>query len=117
MLHKLMPIGQVLALPAVAAAQTPKVSSKPVPHRATRVLGDPVGLDHRPVTPATPAIPATRAIPATPASGGNPAIPATPAKPATPAVPASPSRKPTSPGQSGSHRPSPGARPRAPEGH
>src|SRR5437773_7689952 len=99
MLRKLIPLVAILVFPAVVAAQAPQK------HGATQVRGEPVGLDHRPVTPATPAIPATRAIPATPASGGNPAIPATPAKPATPAVPASPSRKPTSPGQSGSHRP------------
>ena len=98
MLRKLIPLVAILVVPAVAAAQTPT-------HRAARVRGEVVGIDHRLVTPATRAVPATRAIPATPASGGNRAVPATPAKPATPAVPASPSQKPTSPGASGTHRP------------
>ncbi len=99
MLRKLIPLAAILAFPAVVAAQAPQK------HRATQVRGEPVGLDHRPVTPATPAIRATRATPAVPSSGGGAATPAVPAKPATPAVPASPSQKPTSPGNSASHRP------------
>ena len=111
MLRKLIPLAAILVFPAVAAAQTPQIpnahasdtaKAKVAEHRATQVRGEPVGLDHRPVTPATRAVPATRATPATPASGGGAAIPATPA---TPAVPASPSHKPTSPGQSANHRP------------
>jgi len=114
MLRKLIPFAAILVLPAVAVAQTPQIpnahasdtaKAKVAEHRATHVRGEPVGLDHRPVTPATRAVPATRATPATPASGGGAAVPATPATPATPAVPASPSKKPTSPGQSASHRP------------
>jgi len=92
MLRKLIPFVALLVFPAVVAAQAPQ-------HRATRVRGEPVGIDHRPVTPAIPAIPSTGATPATPSHGNGPA------KPATPAVPASPSRKPTSPGKSGAHRP------------
>ena len=99
MLRKLIPLAAILAFPAVVAAQGPQN------HRATKVRGEPVGLDHGPVTPATPAIRATRATPAVPSSGGGAATPALPAKPATPAVPASPSHKPTSPGQSANHRP------------
>ncbi|PYP70799.1 MAG: hypothetical protein DMD41_14085 [Gemmatimonadetes bacterium] len=107
----------LLAVPALLAAQTPQIPNAnasdtakhrvalALQHRATHVRGSVVGPDNQPVTPATRAVPATRATPATPASGGNPATPATPAKPATPAVPASPSHKPSSPGQSGLHRP------------
>ncbi len=114
MLRKLIPLAAILVFPAVLAAQTPQVpndhASDPAKamvaqHRVTPVRGEPVGLDHRPVTPATPAIRATRATPAVPSSGGGPATPAVPAKPATPAVPASPSQKPASPGNSASHRP------------
>ncbi len=114
MLRKLIPLAAILVFPAVVAAQTPQVPNehasdtakvKVAEHRATQVRGEPVGLDHRPVTPATPAIRATRATPATPASGGGAAVPAVPAVPATPAVPASPSQKPTSPGNSAIHRP------------
>ncbi len=99
MLRKLIPLVAILVFPAVVAAQAPQK------HGATQVRGEPVGLDHRPVTPATPAIPATRATPAVPSHGNGPATPAVPAKPATPAVPASPSQKPASPGNSASHRP------------
>ena len=89
MLRKLIPVVALLVFPAVAAAQAPQ-------HRATRVRGEPVSIDHRSVTPAIPALPSTGASPATPSHGNGPA---------TPAVPASPSQKPTSPGQSGSHHP------------
>jgi hypothetical protein len=106
----------LFAVPALLAAQTPQIPNADasdtakhrvamggaLEHRATHTRGSVVGPDNRPVTPATPAIPAK---PATPASGGGPATPAVPARPATPAVPASPSRKPSSPGQSGGHRP------------
>ena len=107
----------LLAVPALLAAQTPQIPNAnasdtakhrvalALQHRATHMRGSVVGPDNQTVTPATRAVPATRATPATPASGGNPATPATPAKPATPAVPASPSHKPSSPGQSGLHRP------------
>lgn len=62
--------------------------------RATRVRGQAVGLDNRPVTPATrPAL-------AQPGAGpGGRAIPA------TAATPASPSRKPSDPGAGHSRRP------------
>jgi len=115
MLRKLMLVAAPLAIPAMLAAQdipnshasdtaqskvaahrqNPQVpaqeasdtaKSKVAQHSATQFRGSVVGLDNRPVTPATPAVPGNRA-------------------PALPAVPASPSRKPLSPGQSGSHRP------------
>jgi len=104
----------LFAVPALLTAQTPQIPNAnasdtakhrvalAMQHRATHTRGSVVGPDDRPVTPATPAIPGK---PATPASGGGPATPAVPARPATPAVPASPSRKPSSPGQSGGHRP------------
>jgi hypothetical protein len=82
-MSKLTAIAALLALPAIAAAQTPS-------HRATRMRGEVVGIDHR-SPPAT--IDAMRITPARPAHGFGPA------------VPASPARKPTSPGQSGNHRP------------
>jgi hypothetical protein len=82
-MSRLIAIAALLVLPAIAAAQTPS-------HRATRMRGEAVGMDHR---PSPPAIAAMRATPAQPAHGIGPA------------VPASPSRKPTSPGQSGNHRP------------
>jgi len=107
----------LLAVPALLAAQTPQIPNAnasdtakhrvalALQHRATHTRGSVVGPDNQPVTPATPAIPAKPATPATPASGGGPATPAAPARPAMPAVPASPSHKPSSPGQSGGHRP------------
>ena len=103
MLRKLILLSAAVAFPALLAAQdipnshasdTAKAMVKA--HRATHFRGEAVGLDNRPVTPATPAVPST---------GGVPATPAKPATPATPAVPASPSNKPTSPGNSTSHRP------------
>jgi hypothetical protein len=104
-------------VPAVLAAQTPKVAA-PNEHasdiakakvatnmarRATHVRGEAVGLDNRPVTPATPAVRATRATPAQPNADGGPATRAVPAQPATPAVPASPSQshRPDHPGAGG----------------
>jgi len=107
----------LFAVPALLAAQTPQIPNAnasdtakhkvalALQHRATHTRGSVVGPDNLPVTPAVPAIPAKPAMPATPASGGGAAAPAMPAKPAMPAVPASPSQKPTSLGQSGSHRP------------
>ena len=101
----------LLAVPALLAAQTPQIPNAnasdtakhrvalALQHRARHTRGSVVGLDNRPVTPATPAIPAK---PTTPASGDGPATPAVPARPA---VPASPSHNPSSPGQSGGHRP------------
>jgi hypothetical protein len=103
-----------LLVPAVLAAQTPKVAA-PNEHasdiakakvaanmarRATHVRGEAVGLDNRPITPATPAVRATRATPAEHSPDGGPATRAVPAQPATPAVPASPSQshRPDNPG-------------------
>ncbi|HKC41663.1 MAG TPA: hypothetical protein VKC15_19110 [Gemmatimonadales bacterium] len=112
-----------LLVPAVLAAQTPKVAA-PNEHasdiakakvaanmarRATHVRGEAVGLDNRPVTPATPAVRATRATPAEHNPDGGPATRAVPAQPATPAVPASPSQshRPDNPGagHGANHRP------------
>ena len=111
MLRKLMLVAAPLSIPAMLAAQDiPKshasdtAQSKVAQHRATQFRGSVVGLDNRPVTPATPAVPATRATPATPGSAGA-AGAASPATRAVPAVPASPSKRPSSPGQSASHRP------------
>src|SRR5258708_37505134 len=116
MLKRLFAFAPALALPALLAAQTPKVAA-PNEHasdvakakvaanmarRATHVRGEAVGLDNRPVTPPTPATPATRATPATPnPHGGGPATHATPGTPARPATPASPSHLPEHAG----HRP------------
>jgi hypothetical protein len=106
-----------LLLPAMVAAQTPKVAA-PNDHasdiakakvaaamarRATHVRGEAVGLDNRPVTPATPAVRATRATPAVPNPDGGPATRAVPATPATPAVPAS--GRPDNPGAGHGRRP------------
>ncbi|HEX9393894.1 MAG TPA: hypothetical protein VF923_04525 [Gemmatimonadales bacterium] len=110
MFRKILPLVMSLALPGLLAAQreipnshaSDTAKAKVAEHRATQVRGS---VENADVTPATRAVPATRATPATPASGGNPATPAKPATPATPAVPASPSKKPTSAGQSGNHRP------------
>jgi hypothetical protein len=108
-----------LLLPALVAAQTPKVAA-PNDHasdiakakvaaamarRATHVRGEAVGLDNRPVTPATPAVRATRATPAVPNPDGGPATRAVPATPATPAVPASASHRPDNPGAGHGRRP------------
>ena len=108
-----------LVVPAMLAAQTPKVAA-PNEHasdtakvrvaaamarRATHVRGEAVGLHNRPVTPATPAVRATRATPAVPNPDGGPATRAVPAVPATPAVPASASHRPDNPGAGHSRRP------------
>lgn len=126
-MKRILGIAVALAVPALLAAQTPipaneqhasgTAKSKSIPaaqasdtarskvaqamaRRATRVRGNAVGLDNRPVTPATPA---TRATPAQPGEGvGGRAIPATPA---TPATPASPSQKPADPGAGHGRRP------------
>lgn len=105
----------VLLLPALISAQTPASSqasdiarakrSTATARRATRVLGEAVGLDNRPVTPATPAVRATRATPAVPNPDGGPATRAIPATPATPAVPASASHRPDNPGAGHGRRP------------
>src|SRR3989442_7405072 len=115
MLKRLFTFVPALALPALLAAQTPKVAA-PNQHaadiakakvaanmarRATHVRGEAVGLDNRPVTPATPAVPATRATPATPNPGDGAATRAILATRATPAVPASPSHRPDHAGQGG----------------
>jgi len=104
----LLSVPVLLLLPALATAQNPAVSPESSEiarakvaakaHRATRVLGEAVGLDNRPVTPATAATRATSATPATPNPGGGPATPA------TPAVPASPSHRPAHAGQGGQGR-------------
>jgi len=108
-----------LLIPALAAAQTPKVAAPnedasqvakakvaaAMAHRATHVRGEAVGLDNRPVTPGQQASAATHA---TPHPGDGPATPATPA---TPAVPASPSHRPDHAGLGGQGR---GNNPRRP---
>jgi len=126
MMKRILGIAIALAVPALLAAQTPipanehasetaKAKLIPSEHasdmakakvaaamarRATRVRGEAVGLDNRPVTPA---VPATRATPAQPGAGeGGRAIPATPA---TPATPASPSHKPADAGTGHGRRP------------
>ena len=110
MMKRILGIAIALAVPATLAAQTPipandhasataKAKLIPSEHasdrakervaaamakRATRVRGEAVGLDNRPVAPVTPA---TRATPAQPGAGeGGRAIPATPATPASPAL-------------------------------
>jgi len=119
MLKRIFILGPALLVPALLAAQTPKVAA-PNEHasaiakakvaanmarRATHVRGEAVGLDNQPITPATHATSATHATPAThPSDGGGPATPATPASPATPAVPASPSHRPDHAGQGGQGR-------------
>src|SRR6185437_14384193 len=85
----LLSVPVLLLLPALATAQNPAVSPESSEiararvaakaHRATRVLGEAVGLDNRPVTPTTAATRATRATPATPNPNGGRATPATPA--------------------------------------
>src|SRR6266545_384863 len=119
MFKRILILSPLLLLPALLAAQTPRVAA-PNEHasdvakakvaaamarRATHVRGEAVGLDNRPVTPATPAEPATRATPAVPNPDGGPATRAVPATPATPAVPASASHKPDNPGAGHSRRP------------
>lgn len=108
-----------LLVPALLAAQTPKVAA-PNAHasdtakvrvaaamakRATHVRGEAVGPDNQPVTAATPAVRATRATPAVPNPDGGPATRAVPATPATPAVPASASHRPDNPSAGHSRRP------------
>ena len=102
MLKRIFLLSPVLLLPALLTAQTPK--------RATHVRGEAVGLDNRPVTPATAAVRSTGATPAVhnPDGSTTPAIPATPA---TPAVPASPSHRPDHAGLGGQGR---GNNPRRP---
>ena len=105
MMKRMLGIAIALAMPTLLAAQTPipandhsSAAGKLIPaanasdtakarvaanmaRRATHVRGEAVGLDNRPVTPAT------RAIPAQPGAGeGGRAIPATPAVPASPAL-------------------------------
>jgi len=121
MLKRILGILGALAVPAVLAAQTPIPANdrasptlgKTIPaaqasdtakskvaqamaRRATRVRGQAVGLDNRPVTPAMPG--ANRAMPN---PGGGPA---TRAMPPNPATPASPSQKPADPGSQGTSR-------------
>jgi len=129
MMKRVLGIAVALIVPALLAAQTPipandhasaTAKSKLIPsehasdtakvrvaaamaRRATRVRGEAVGLDNRPVTPVTPATRATRATPAQPGAGeGGRAIPATPA---TPATPASPSHRPADAGTGHGRRP------------
>lgn len=118
MLKRIFLFVAALLAPSLLAGQTPPVAA-PNEHasdvakakvaanmarRATRVRGEAVGLDNRPVTPATPAVRATRAKPAVPNPDGGAATPAVPAVPATPAVPASPSQRPDNPGAAGRGR-------------
>ena len=113
MLKRIFMFVPALALPALLAAQTPKVAA-PNEHasdvakakvaanmarRATHERGEAVGQDNRPVTPATPATRATRATPAVPNSDGGPATRA------TPATPASPSHRPDNAGTGTGRRP------------
>jgi hypothetical protein len=118
MLKRIFILGPALLVPTLLAAQTPKVAA-PNEHasdiakakvaanlarRATHVRGEAVGLDNRPVTPATHAVRATPATRAVPNPDGGPATRAIPATPATPAVPASPSHRPDHAGQGGQGR-------------
>lgn len=105
-----------LLVPAVLTAQTPNIPNEQasgvakekvaaaLARRATRVRGEAVGLDNRPVTPVTPATPATGATRAVPNPDGGPATRAIPPMPAMPATPASPSRRPSDPGSQGAGR-------------
>ena len=123
MMKRILGIAVALAVPALLAAQTAQTpipanehasltaTSKLIPsghasdmakqkvaaamaRRATRVRGQAVGLDNRPVTPATrPALAQPGAGP-----GGRAIL-------ATAATPASPSRKPSDPGAGHSRRP------------
>ena len=94
MLKRILMLVPALLVPALLAAQTPKVAA-PNEHasdvakakvaanmarRATHVRGEAVGSDNRPVTAATPA---TRATPAVHNPDGGPATPATPATPSS----------------------------------
>ena len=128
MVKRVLGIVIALAVPSLAAAQTPSpanehasetAKSKLIPsenasdtakarvaaamaRRATHVRGEALGLDNQPVTPVTPATRATRATPAQPGAGeGGRAIPATPA---TPATPASRSHRPDHAGTGGNGR-------------
>jgi hypothetical protein len=117
MMRQLFILLVVMFLPALVTAQTPTIPNDHasavakarvaanMARRATHTRGEAVGLDNRPVTPATPAIRAKRAVPATPNPDGGPATRVTPAVPATRAVPASPSQRPTNPGQGHGRRP------------
>lgn len=116
MIRKLCGIAVMLALPTLVAAQTPQIPNahasdtakamvaahaQGMQHRATHTRGSVVGLDNRPTWIATP--PAQRAIPQ-PGGAATPAVPPS-STPVTGAVPAQPPQKPSSPGQSGNHRP------------
>ena len=118
MFKRIFIFGPALLVPTLLVAQTPKVAA-PNEHasdvakakvaanmvrRATHVRGEAVGLDNRPVTPATHAVRATPATRAVPNPDGGPATRAIPATPATPAVPASPSQRPDHAGQGGQGR-------------
>ena len=116
-MRQLIVLFAMMLVPSLLPAQTPPASlAHPTPtipnehasaiaHRATHTRGEAVGVDNRPVTPATRAIRATRAVPATPNPDGGPTTRATRAVRATPAVPASPSHRPTNPGQGHGRRP------------
>src|SRR2546428_13843604 len=109
MINKLLGLAVALALPTIAAAQTPQIPnerasdraqamvalhSQGAAHRATHRRGDVVTVPHtRNPNAATPAIRATPAVP------GHGVVPTVPAKRATPAG-AAPKG-----GQAGSHRP------------
>src|SRR2546428_14017953 len=109
MINKLRGLAVALALPTIAAAQTPQIPnaqasdrgkamvalhSQGAAHRATHRRGDVVAVPHtRNPNAATPAVRATPAVP------GHGVVPTVPAKRATPAVPAPQG------GQAGSPRP------------
>jgi len=119
MFKRILVICVALVVPALLAAQTPKVAAPNarasdvakakvaanMARRATHVRGAAVGLDNRPVTAA---MPATHASPAVHNPDGGPATPATPA---TPAIPSSHSHRPDHAGQGGQGR---GNNPRRP---
>lgn len=79
-----------IAKDKVAEHASPTAFAKVLEHRATRVRGSVVGLDHRPPWIATP--PATRAVP----QGGGAATRAVPPAVRPPPVPADPAMPPQS---------------------
>src|SRR2546427_2731876 len=115
MLRKLAVVAAALVFPGILAAQAPgthtnhaspiaqanmaAARARVAEHRAAHVRG---WVTHMAARNANAALPATPATPATPGS----ATPATPSQRSNmPAMPAPQSNRPTSPGESGSHRP------------
>lgn len=117
MIRKLLGLAAAMALPAVLAAQTPTIPnehasdqgramvdahSQGAAHRATGRRGEVAsGLVHRPGWVAIP--PVGRVTPQ-PGGTSRPVAPPTGTPPFR-ATPAQPPNKPSSPGQSGNHRP------------